>query len=135
MAQRQCRRAQSETFAMRMLRDLGGLVIAEVGSERRDQHQRACHQLGDARAIRLDTARAVAFKAACAVAEQPHALQEVVDQHRLVDIEFEIARGASEIDGHIVAEHLTADHGQRFALRRVDLAGHDRTAGLVLRND
>ena len=33
----------------------------------------------------------------------------------------------------VVAEHLHADHGQRLALGRVDLARHDRRARLVLR--
>jgi hypothetical protein len=40
---------------------------------------------------------------------------------------------AGEAQGRIVAEHLHADLGHRLALGRVDLAGHDRGAGLVLR--
>jgi hypothetical protein len=35
----------------------------------------------------------------------------------------------------LVAEHLTADHGHGLALRRVDLAGHDRRARLVFGQD
>ena len=31
----------------------------------------------------------------------------------------------------IVPHHLNRDHRHRFALRRIDLAGHDRRAGLV----
>ena len=36
-------------------------------------------------------------------------------------------------DGRVVAHHLHADHRHRLALRRVDLARHDRRARLVLR--
>jgi len=35
----------------------------------------------------------------------------------------------------VVPEHLAAHHGHRFALRRIDLARHDRGARLVLRQD
>ena len=35
--------------------------------------------------------------------------------------------------GDVVAHHLAADHGQGLGLGRVDLARHDRAAGLVLR--
>jgi len=36
-------------------------------------------------------------------------------------------------DAHVTSftQHLTGDHRQRLALSRVDLAGHDRAAGLV----
>ena len=40
---------------------------------------------------------------------------------------------AADGDRGLIADHLAAHHGQRLALRRVDLAGHDRGAGLVLR--
>ncbi len=39
--------------------------------------------------------------------------------------------GAAEGDGDVVAHDLGRDHGQRLALGRVDLARHDRGAGLV----
>jgi hypothetical protein len=44
-----------------------------------------------------------------------------------------MAGGAGDGDGHMVADHLGADHGHRLALGRVDLARHDRRARLVLR--
>ena len=34
-------------------------------------------------------------------------------------------------DGCIETDHLGADHGKGFALGGIDLAGHDRTAGLI----
>ena len=51
-------------FLVRLLRDLGGLVVADVRVERRHQHQRALHQLGDALAVGLDADRAVVVEAA-----------------------------------------------------------------------
>src|ERR1700685_2198683 len=35
----------------------------------------------------------------------------------------------------VIAENLTAHHGHRLALRRVDLARHDRRTRLVFRQD
>ena len=35
----------------------------------------------------------------------------------------------------VIAEHAAAHHGQRLDLGRIDLAGHDRGAGLVFRQD
>src|SRR5262245_1750801 len=40
-----------------------------------------------------------------------------------------------EAERRVVAEHLTTYHGKGFALCRVDLAWHDRGAGLVLRKN
>ena len=53
-------------------------------------------------------------------------LQHVVQDDRLVDVELEVALRAGEGHGVVVAEHLHADHRQRLALGRVDLARHDR---------
>ena len=68
-----------------------------------------------------------------AVAEQPDALQQVVRDQRLEDIELEIAAGGADAQRHVIAHDLGAQHGQRLALGRIDLAGHDRAAGLVFR--
>ncbi len=42
-----------------------------------------------------------------AVGQQPNRLQKVVRNQRPEHIELEIARGAAEVDGHVVARHLT----------------------------
>ena len=83
---------ERRALAVRLLRDLGRLVVADVRVERRDQHQRALEQLGDALAVGLDAARAVRVEARAAVGQQAHALQDVVDDERLVDVELEVAR-------------------------------------------
>ena len=67
------------------------------------------------------------------VGHQAHRLQEIVGHHRIVDVELEMALAAGERDRGVVAEDLHADLRQRLALGRVDLARHDRGAGLVLR--
>ena len=100
----------------------------------RNQHQRARQQFGNALVVGLDAAHAMRLEAGHAVGEQADAVQEIVGDQRFENIQFEIARGAAEVDRHVVAEDLTAEHGQRFALRRIDLARHDRAARLVLRN-
>lgn len=60
-------------------------------------------------------------------------MQQVADDERLVDVELELAVHATDRRGDVVAHDLGAKHGQGLALRRVDLAGHDAGAGLVLR--
>ena len=44
-----------------------------------------------------------------------------------------MALAAGHRDGGVIAHHLGADHGQRLALGRIDLARHDRGARLVFR--
>ncbi len=120
---------------MRQLGDLGGLVVADVGVERGDQHQGAGQQIVDPGLVRGDADGAVIVEALHAVCQQPHALQDVVGDHGPEHVQLEVAAGAADIDGHVVAHHLGAEHGERLALGRVDLAGHDGGAGFVLRDD
>jgi hypothetical protein len=60
--------------------------------------------------------------------------KKVVDHHRLEHVEFKMAIGAADVDRHVVAEHLGCDHRHGFALCRIDLARHDRTARLIVWN-
>ena len=53
---------------------------------------------------------------------------------RLEHVQLEVAGRAADADRDVVPHHLRAHHRQRFRLRRVHLAGHDRAAGLVLGN-
>ena len=68
------------------------------------------------------------------VAQQTDALEDVVDDHWLEDVEFEVARCTADVDGDIVTKHLRGDHCHRLALRWVDLARHDRRTGFVFWN-
>ena len=61
-------------------------------------------------------------------------IEQIVQHYRLEDVELEITLAAAEGDRVVVAENLHGNHGQSFALRRVDFAGHDGGAWLVFRN-
>ena len=117
---------------MGILGDLGGEVVAVLFLERRDQHQRVLEAALDIVEPRLDADDTVLGEGDRGIGEQADGLQEIVGHHRVEDVELEMALAASEGDGGIVAEDVRADLGQRFALSRVHLAGHDRRAGLVL---
>ena len=134
MARCDGRLTQAAALLVRLLGNVGGLVVADVGVECGHQHQRTVHQLGDTRAVGLDAHGAVVVEAHHTVGQQTHTLQEVVRHHGAEDIQFEVARGTAEVDGHVVAKHLRRQHRHGFALRGVDLAGHDGRAGFVLRN-
>ena len=69
------------------------------------------------------------------VGDEPDRLQHGIGDDRLIDVELEMALACRHRDGGVVAEHAAADHGQRFALGRIDLARHDRRARLVRRQD
>ncbi|SSM34304.1 Uncharacterised protein [Klebsiella pneumoniae] len=65
-------------------------------------------------------------KARHTVRQQTHRLQEVVDDHRAIDVKLKVAGSTADIHRHVVAHHLAADHGQSFALGWVNLARHNR---------
>ncbi|CAM2158157.1 conserved hypothetical protein [Paraburkholderia tropica] len=134
VAERERGGLERRAFLVRLLGDLRGLVVADVRIERRHQHQRLVEQRVDAVAIRLDAHRAMIVEAERAVGEQADRLQYVVRDHRAEHVQFEVAARAADVHGHVVAEHLAAEHRQRFGLRGVHLARHDRAARLVLGN-
>ena len=123
---------QRRALLVRVLGDLGRVVVADLAVERGHQHQRLVDQLLDPRPVGLDAHRAVVVEAQRGIGEQPDRLQEVVGDHRLEDVELEIALARGDPDRGVVAHHLHGDHRHRLGLGRVDLAGHDRGPGLVL---
>ena len=68
------------------------------------------------------------------VRDQRDGMQEVVNHHRLKNVEFEITLRAGESDGGGGAVNLHADHGHSFALRRIHFARHDGRTRFVLRD-
>ena len=50
-------------------------------------------------------------------------------------VELKMPLAAGDRNGRLISEHLAADHRQRFALRRIGLAGHDRRSKLVAWKD
>jgi len=144
---------QGDALLVRVLGHLGGHVVADLRIEAGHQHERLVEQLVDLLLVGLDTHYAVFLEGLHAVGEQDHAVQKIADQHRLENVELELALRASDGDGHVVAcgwggwlvlrewpgeeswrptHDLRADHGQGLALRRVDLSRHDGGARFVL---
>ena len=113
-------------------RDLRRLVIADLRRQCGDQHERALHELVYAVQIGFDAYDAIVRKASARVADESDRLQQVMDHDRLEHVEFHVALAAGHGYGRVVAHDLTAHHCQRFALGRVDFAGHDRRARFIL---
>ena len=116
---------------MRILRHLARHIIANHRIQTGNQHERLAEEGGDALLIGLDAHHQVALKGAHPVREQAHAVQQVADEERLEDVEFELAGEAADGGGHVVAHDLGGEHGEGFALGGVDFARHDGGAGFV----
>ncbi len=76
---------------MRCVGDLRGFVVSNFRGQRRDQHQRVLDVPINLGAIHLDSLDHVLDVAMAGVSEQRDRMQEVVDDHRLENIEFEVA--------------------------------------------
>src|SRR5580698_11352720 len=61
-------------------------------------------------------------------------MSHVEDDQRLVDIHFQVSTCATKAHRYVVGHYLGSNHRERFGLRRVYLARHNRRAWLVLRN-
>jgi len=124
---------QCQAIIICLMRDRRGLVVADHRAERGHQHQRASDRLLDPRAVQSRSLHGEAAEFVARVAEHPGRVEEVVDHDRAHRVELEIALAAGESHGVVFTDHLDADHHHCFALGRIDLARHDRGAGLVLR--
>eukprot|EP00053_Salpingoeca_punica_P014059 m.127581 g.127581 ORF g.127581 m.127581 type:complete len:519 (+) comp16367_c6_seq3:176-1732(+) len=124
--------AQGGAAGVGGLCDLGGGVVADGRGQGGDEHEGAGEGGLDVVLARAHVGEAVVGEADGGVGEELDRLQEVVGHERVVDVELKVALAASHGDGGVVAHDLHADHGEGLALRRVDLAGHDGGAGLVL---
>lgn len=60
-------------------------------------------------------------------------MQQIADEERFEDVEFELAGHAAHGGGDVVAHHLGGEHGEGFALGGVDFARHDGGARFVFR--
>ena len=118
---------------MSVLRELRCIVIADMLIESGDQHKRIVQIFADLFAVEFDAADAVIDEAVAGIVDEADAVEEVVDHHGLEDVQLKIALRAGETDSRVVAHNLNGDHRHRFGLGRIDLSGHDRRAGLVLR--
>ena len=107
------------------IRDFGSLVVADVGIERRDEHQGVIQQFLDTWVVGLDTRDTVDVEGYGSIPEELCALQEVSSHDGLEDVEFEVPLHPADCDRCVVADDLSGDHRHSFALRRIDLTGHD----------
>src|SRR5256714_355185 len=130
-----CGLAQADALLVRVLGDPGGVVVADVWVERRDEHERVVKVLVNARAVEFYPADAEFDEAAAGVLEQTDGVEQVVNHHGVEDVQLEGPLRAGEAYRRVVTQDLHGDHRQRLRLRRVDLARHDRGARLVLRQN
>src|SRR5258708_2005481 len=117
---------------MGFLGDLGGLVVADLRIQGGDEHEGVLKVFADIGLDGFDAAGATVVKADAAIADQAGAVQEIIDHYGFEDVEFEVAGGAADIDGYVIAQDLCYDHGQGLALGRVHLARHDGGARFVV---
>jgi len=116
---------------MRGLRHGRCIVIANGWGEGRDEHERAAQEIGNAVFIRRNPYDAFIGKAACTVRQKRDGLQHIISHDGLENVQLEMPLRAR--NGHccVIAHDLCADHGEGFALSRVDLTRHDGAARLI----
>ena len=78
--------------------DVGCLLIADDGRQRRDQHQAAPDVFADARLVELRALDREGAELLAAIRQNPRHVQHVVDDDRPHRVEFEVALGAGERD-------------------------------------
>src|SRR5690625_4663436 len=114
----------------RLLGDLGGLLVADVTVERGHDRGGGLRVGAALLLVRLDAVDAAVGEDPRNVGEQTDRLEHVARHHRQLHVELEVAAGAAESDGRVVAHDLRGDLEHGLAQDGVDLAGHDRGAGL-----
>lgn len=117
-----------------MIRHLdGGNKNDKAGEEglTSDQHERFVHDAVNLLLVGLDTDHAVLGEGVRSIGQQTDGLQQVLDQHRLEHVELKVTIGAGNRNRRVVAHDLSANHGHRLALGRVDLARHNRRSRFV----
>ena len=123
--------AQGQAFGVGFFGDFGRFVVTNVRIECRHQHQATFQMFSHFRRVDFQPGDAMLVEVAAAVCQQLDRLQQVVDDHRLVHVQLQVTLAGGKADGHVVAHHLAGQHRQGFALRRIDLARHDRAARLI----
>ena len=130
----QGRLLQGEVVIDCVVGDLRGLVVADHRRQCRHPHQRAGDVFLDFLEVGPGAPDQELAEVCAAVGHQRDRVGDVVDHQQLVGVHLGIAAGAAEAHGDVVGHDLDRDHGERLGLGRIDLARHDRGAGLVLRD-
>lgn len=116
---------------MGLLCNFGGIVIADVWRQRCDQHQQLLQMRRNAGMVRDNAVDIVLGEQIARIREKTDRLQEVVRHNRFERVQLEIAGGATDTHGRVVANHLHGHHHHGFRLGRIDLARHDRAARFI----
>src|ERR1700694_4818495 len=103
---------------------LGGVVVADFGGEGGDVHEAMAYVGINLLAIGFDAADAMFDEAVAGVGEEFDGVQIIENDDGLENIELEIALGAGEAYGGVIAHDLHGDHGDRFGLRGIYFGGH-----------
>ena len=119
---------------MRFFGDLRSFFITDFRRERRDEHERVLHVLRDAFAIRFQTFRAMDSERMQRLAQQTHGFEIRVDKHRFIHVQLKLTMRRRHRDRSAVAVNAAGHHRERFALRRIHFARHDRRARFIFRN-
>ena len=82
----------------------------------------------------FDSHRTLIIEGNATITDQAGTMQEVVDHYGFEHIQLKVSVGTADIDGHIISHHLGSNHGKRFTLGGVYLAGHDGRSGFVIGN-
>ena len=114
----------------RLLGDLGGVGVADIGIERGDDADRALDAAAQMLAIGGDAADAAARQRQAAGAEMIDALEQAVGDDRLEGIELQLPGLGRKAHRDVVADHLEGDLVDDLGNHRIDLARHDAGAGL-----
>ena len=125
---------EADILIERLVCGLGGVLVADVWVQRRDEHERAMEILVHLLAVRRDSRDATVVERLDRVGEEACGLEEVIDHDRHEDVQLEIALRGRKADRSVVAHDLHGDHRDGLALRRVDLARHDGAARFVRGN-
>src|SRR4029079_4530382 len=76
--------AQRRPVGVRCLRNLSGPVISDLWGKGGDEHERALHQLADARFVGTYSDDAIVGEGDDGVAEQPDRMHHAISEQRLV---------------------------------------------------
>src|ERR1700720_2214367 len=114
MPELQCGLAQADVFHMRGMGDLRGRVVSHLRRERGYEHERVLHVPVQFGAIDLNAFDHVLHVSVAGVGDQGDGMQEVVNNHRLVNVKLEIALRACESYRSGCTVNLDAYHGHGF---------------------
>mmetsp|Transcript_8830 Transcript_8830/g.26545 ORF Transcript_8830/g.26545 Transcript_8830/m.26545 type:complete len:236 (+) Transcript_8830:325-1032(+) len=122
---------QSAPILVRSLGDLCCIVISDHRVQSGDQHERLRKQLAHALLVDFEVLDAVLSERVAGICQKAGAVERIGHHHWFKDVELKVTVASADRNCHCVAHDLSADHGHRLALRRIDLPGHDRRPGLV----